>query len=546
MSTKTDTAAGRGERRERFETSSGIALPNDFNPSNTDAPDYERDLGAPGDYPYTRGVRRNMYRGRFWTMRQYAGYATAEESNARYKYLLSQGTTGLSVAFDLPTQIGLDSDDPLAAGEVGKVGVAIDSLEDMERLFDGIPLGEVSTSMTINATAAVLLCLYVAVGRRQGVAADRLQGTIQNDILKEYVARGTYIYPPAPSLRLVTDTFAFCAREVPNWNTISISGYHIREAGSTAVQEVAFTLADAIAYVEAALSAGLKVDEFGPRLSFFFNSHSDFFEEIAKFRASRRIWHRLMTERYHAENERSTWMRFHTQTAGVSLTPQQPLNNLTRVAIQALAAVLGGTQSLHTDAYDEALAVPTAEAALLALRQQQVIAEETGVTGTVDPLGGSWFVESLTNEVERQAWNYIEEIDRRGGMVAAVVDGYPQREIAEAAYRFQREFDQGERRIVGVNSYVDTREETRIPVLDVPPGSEERHLARLARTRRERDGGEVEAALRGLREAAARPGSSDSNLMPHFIRCAAAYATLGEMCGVLRGVFGEYREPVGV
>jgi methylmalonyl-CoA mutase N-terminal domain/subunit len=424
--------------------------------------------------------------------------------------------------------------------------VPVNSLRDMQRLFDGIPLAEVSTSMTINATACVLLALYCALAKQQGIALAALRGTVQNDILKEYAARGNYRFPAGPSMRLTTDLMAFCARAVPQWNTISISGYHIREAGSTAVQELAFTIADGMAYVEDAIARGLRVDDFAPRLSFFFNSHSDFFEEIAKFRASRRIWHLLMTERYHAENERSTWMRFHTQTAGVSLTPQQPLNNLTRVAIQALAAVLGGTQSLHTDAYDEALAVPTAEAALLALRQQQVIAEETGVTGTVDPLGGSWFVEALTDEVERQVWVYLDEIDRRGGMIAAVVDGYPQREIAEAAYRFQREFDQQERRIVGVNAYVDSREVTTVPVLDIPAGSLENHLARLERTRRERDPEAVASALRGLREAASRPGSSDANLMPHFIRCAAAYATLGEQCNVLRGVFGEYREPVGV
>ncbi|MEO8274169.1 MAG: methylmalonyl-CoA mutase family protein, partial [Chloroflexota bacterium] len=411
---------------------------------------------------------------------------------------------------------------------------------------DGLPLDKVSTSMTINSPAAPIWAMYIVAAEKAGYPRAALEGTTQNDILKEFIAQKEFLFPPEPSMRLVTDTIEFGTREMPRWNTISISGYHIREAGSTAVQELAFTIADGMAYVEAAIERGLRVDDFAPRLSFFFNSHSDFFEEIAKFRASRRIWHRLMTERYHAENERSTWMRFHTQTAGVSLTPQQPLNNLTRVAIQALAAVLGGTQSLHTDAYDEALAVPTAEAALLALRQQQVIAEETGVTGTIDPLGGSWFVESLTDEVERQVLVYLDEIDRRGGMVAAVVDGYPQREIAEAAYRFQREFDLGERRIVGVNAYVDTREVTTVPVLQVPAGSLENHMARLERTRRERDASEVEAALRGLQEAAARPGSSDSNLMPHFIRCAAAYATLGEMCNVLRGVFGEYREPVGV
>src|SRR5918911_632024 len=402
MTTKPD-APPRGERREHFETSSGVALPNDFNPSNTDPLDYDRDLGDPGTYPYTRGVRRNMYRGRLWTMRQYAGYATAEESNARYKYLLAQGTTGLSVAFDLPTQIGLDSDDPLAMGEVGKVGVAIDSLEDMLRLFDGIPLSSVSTSMTINATASTLLCLYLAVARKQNVTFDKVNGTIQNDILKEYIARGTYIYPPKPSLRLVTDTLAFCAREVPNWNTISISGYHIREAGSTAVQEVAFTLADALAYVEAALAAGLKVDEFAPRLSFFFNAHNNLLEEVAKFRAARRLWARLMRERFHARDPRSQMLRFHTQTAGSTLTAQQPEVNVVRTTVQALAAVLGGAESLHANAMDEALGLPTEQAALLALRTQQILAHETGVANTVDPVGGAYAVESLTDEIDSRA-----------------------------------------------------------------------------------------------------------------------------------------------
>src|ERR671912_346352 len=400
MATKTDAAR---ERREHFETSSGIPLPNDFNPSNTEPPDYDEDLGAPGEFPYTRGVRRSMYRGRLWTMRQYAGYATAEESNARYKYLLAQGTTGLSVAFDLPTQIGLDSDDPLAAGEVGKVGVAIDSLENMLTLFDGIPLGEVSTSMTINATAAILLSLYLAVARKQGVAFDKVEGTIQNDILKEYIARGTYIFPPEPSLRLITDTFAFCAREVPNWNTISISGYHIREAGATAVQEVAFTFADAIAYIEAALKAGLDIDDFAPRISFFFNSHNNLLEEIAKFRAARRLWARLMRERFHARDKRSLMMRFHTQTAGSTLTAQQPEINIVRTAIQALAAVLGGTQSLHTNSMDEALALPSEGAARVALRTQQVIAYESGVADTVDPLAGSYAIEEMTFQLEQRA-----------------------------------------------------------------------------------------------------------------------------------------------
>jgi methylmalonyl-CoA mutase N-terminal domain/subunit len=535
------------ERGALFRTLGEIELEPVYGPwSGPSDEDVAERIGMPGEPPYTRGIHPSGYRSRLWTMRMFAGFGAAEDTNARFKDLLAAGQTGLSIAYDMPTLYGYDTDDEEAEGEFGTCGVGVSSLADMEVLLDGLPLDRVSTSMTINSPAAPIWAMYIVAAEKAGYPRSALEGTTQNDILKEFIAQKEFLFPPEPSMRLVTDTIEFGTRELPRWNTVSISGYHIREAGSTAVQELAFTIADGMAYVEEAIKRGLRVDDFAPRLSFFFNSHSDFFEEIAKFRASRRIWHRLMTERYHAENERSTWMRFHTQTAGVSLTPQQPLNNLTRVAIQALAAVLGGTQSLHTDAYDEALAVPTAAAALLALRQQQVIAEETGVTGTVDPLGGSWFVESLTNEVERQAWNYIEEIDRRGGMVAAVVDGYPQREIAEAAYRFQREVDERERRIVGVNSYVDQREVTTVPVLEVPPGSEERHLARLARTRRERDGGEVEAALRGLREAAARPGSSDSNLMPHFIRCAAAYATLGEMCGVLRAVFGEYREPVGV
>ncbi|MGH9942854.1 MAG: acyl-CoA mutase large subunit family protein, partial [Pyrinomonadaceae bacterium] len=449
MSTSTDAA----ERRARFETSSGIELPNDFNPTNTAPVDYEKDLGAPGHYPYTRGVRRNMYRGRFWTMRQYAGYATAEESNARYKYLLAQGTTGLSVAFDLPTQIGLDSDDPLAAGEVGKVGVAIDSLADMQRLFDGIPLDTVSTSMTINATASTLLCLYIAVAKRQGVPIDKLQGTIQNDILKEYIARGTYIYPPAPSLRLVTDTFAYCARETPKWNTISISGYHIREAGSTAAQEVAFTLGDAVAYTEAALKVGLAVDDFAPRLSFFFNAHNNLLEEIAKFRAARRLWARLMRERFKARDPRSLMLRFHTQTAGSTLTAQQPEVNVVRTTIQALAAVLGGTQSLHTNASDEALALPTESSARVALRTQQVIAHESGVADTVDPLAGSYAIEQLTTEIERRATDYLDKIDAIGGMLRAIETGYVQREIQEAAYSYQRAVETREAVVVGVNRF---------------------------------------------------------------------------------------------
>jgi methylmalonyl-CoA mutase N-terminal domain/subunit len=541
MSTKTDTPAERRERRALFETSSGIPLANDFNPSNTAPVEYERDLGAPGEFPYTRGVRRNMYRGRLWTMRQYAGYATAEESNARYKFLLSQGTTGLSVAFDLPTQIGLDSDDPLAAGEVGKVGVAIDSLEDMERLFEGIPLGEVSTSMTINATAAVLLCLYVAVARKQGVAADKLQGTIQNDILKEYIARGTYIYPPAPSLRLVTDTFAFCAAEVPNWNTISISGYHIREAGSTAAQEVAFTLADAVAYVEAALAAGLKVDDFAPRLSFFFNAHNNLLEEVAKFRAARRLWARLMRERFHARDPRSLMLRFHTQTAGSTLQAQQPEVNVVRTTIQALAAVLGGTQSLHTNALDEALALPTEQTARLALRTQQVVAHESGVADTVDPLAGSYAVEHLTNEVEARALDYIEKIDAMGGMLHAIETGYVQREIQEAAYQYQRAVETADAVVVGVNRF-RSEAETEVPTLRINPAGEHSQVERVRLLRERRAGDKTEDALTRLEDAA----RGTENLLPRILTCVESLATVGEISHRLRRVWGEYREAVTV
>jgi methylmalonyl-CoA mutase N-terminal domain/subunit len=505
-----------------------------------------RDIGLPGEPPFTRGIHPTGYRSRLWTMRMFAGFGAAEDTNARFRSLLAAGQTGLSIAYDMPTLYGYDTDDPEAEGEFGTCGVGVSSLADMEVLLDGLPLDRVSTSMTINSPAAPIWAMYIVAAEKNGVPRAALEGTLQNDILKEFVAQKEFLFPPEPSMRLVTDTIEFGTREMPRWNTISISGYHIREAGSTAIQELAFTIADGMAYVEAAMQRGLRVDEFAPRLSFFFNSHNDFFEEIAKFRAARRIWYKLMTERYQAENERSTWMRFHTQTAGVSLTPQQPLNNLTRVAIQALAAVLGGTQSLHTDAYDEALAVPTAEAALLALRQQQVIAEETGVANTVDPLGGSWFVEALTNETEQEVWRYLDEIDRRGGTVEAIKQGYLQNEIADAAYRYQREFDAGERRVVGVNAYADREEVTEIPVLAVPPGSFENHMARLERTRRERDASEVESALAGLREAARSPGTSETNLMPHFIRCAAAYATLGEQCRVLREVFGEYREPVAV
>jgi methylmalonyl-CoA mutase N-terminal domain/subunit len=536
MATKTST-----ERREHFETSSGIELPVDFNPDNTDAPDYQRDLGAPGQFPYTRGIRPNMYRGRLWTMRQYAGYATAEESNARYKYLLAQGTTGLSVAFDLPTQIGLDSDDPLAAGEVGKVGVAIDTLEDMLRLFEGIPLDSVTTSMTINATASTLLCLYLAVAKKNDIPFAKLGGTIQNDILKEYIARGTYIFPPAPSLRLVTDTFAFCAREVPEWNTISISGYHIREAGSTAVQEVAFTLADGIAYVDAAVAAGLQVDDFAPRISFFFNSHNNLLEEIAKFRAARRLWARTMRERFGARDPRSLMLRFHTQTAGSTLTAQQPEVNVVRTTIQALAAVLGGTQSLHTNAMDEALGLPGETAARVALRTQQVIAHESGVADTVDPLAGSYAIEHLTDEIESRAVKYLERIDAMGGMLRAIETGYVQREIQEAAYSYQRAVETKDAIVVGVNSF-QVEEDSSMAVLRVDPKIEQEQIERLRAVRARRDTNAAETALGKLEESA----RGSENLLPRILDCVEAYATVGEISNRLRTVWGEYREAVTV
>jgi methylmalonyl-CoA mutase N-terminal domain/subunit len=536
MSTKT-----KSERREHFNTSSGIELPVDFNPANTGAVEYDRDLADAGEFPYTRGIRRNMYRGRLWTMRQYAGYATAEESNARYKYLLSQGTTGLSVAFDLPTQIGLDSDDSLAAGEVGRVGVAIDSLEDMLSLFDGIPLRDVSTSMTINATAAILLCLYLGVARKQNVAFDKVSGTIQNDILKEYIARGTYIFPPQPSLRLITDTFAFCADKVPNWNTISISGYHIREAGSTAVQELAFTLADAIAYVEAAIKAGLNVDEFAPRISFFFNAHNNLLEEIAKFRAARRLWARIMRERFHARDPRSLMLRFHAQTAGSTLTAQQPEVNVVRTTIQALAAVLGGTQSLHTNAMDEALALPTEEAARLALRTQQVIAFESGVADTVDPLAGSYAIEELTSEVERRAVDYLDKIDALGGTLHAIETGYIQREIQNSAYEYQRAVETKDAIVVGVNQFASD-EESKVKTLRVDPAVEQEQIERVRALRARRDANATESALAKLEEAA----RGTENVLPRILECVEALATVGEISNRLRGVWGEYREAVTV
>ena len=527
------------ERREQFQTSSGIALANDFNPDNTKPVDYPHDLNAPGEFPYTRGVRHNLYRGRFWTMRQYAGFANAEESNARYKYLLANGTTGLSVAFDLPTQIGLDSDDPLSLGEVGKVGVAIDSLDDMLTLFDGIPLDQVSTSMTINATASTLFCLYLAVAKRQGVAFDKVNGTIQNDILKEYIARGTYIYPPTPSMRLITDTFAFCAAEAPNWNTISISGYHIREAGSTAAQEVAFTLADGIAYVDAALKVGLKIDDFAPRLSFFFNAHSNLLEEIAKFRAARRLWARTMKERFGAKDARSLMLRFHTQTAGSTLTAQQPEVNIVRTTIQALAAVLGGTQSLHTNGMDEALALPTEDAARIALRTQQVIAHESGVADTVDPLAGSYAIEHLTNEIERLAQDYIAKIDALGGMLRAIETGYVQREIQDAAYDYQRSVETQDAVVVGVNRFQIEEDET-IPILRVDAAVERAQVERLRAVRAQRDQQAADNALAKLTEAA----NGTENMLPRLLACVEASVTVGEISHALRRIWGEYREAV--
>jgi methylmalonyl-CoA mutase N-terminal domain/subunit len=522
------------ERRPEFQTESDIPVERFYTSDDVEI-DYGRDLGFPSQYPFTRGVQPTMYRSRFWTMRQYAGFGSARETNARYKYLLDQGQTGLSVAFDLPTQIGYDSDDPMAAGEVGKVGVAISSLEDMERLFDGIPLDRVSTSMTINAPAAVLLAMYIAVARRQGVDSSRLQGTVQNDILKEYIARGTYIYPPGPSMRLVTDLFRYCRDHVPQWNTISISGYHIREAGCTAVQEVAFTLANAITYVQAALDAGLAVDDFAPRLSFFFNAHNNLLEEVAKFRAARRLWARIMRERFGASDPRSWMLRFHTQTAGSMLTAQQPDNNVVRVTLQALAAVLGGTQSLHTNSRDEALGLPTEESVQIALRTQQIIAYETGVAETIDPLAGSYLIEKWTDEIEQRAIDYISKIDSLGGALRAIERGYIQREIQESAYRWQRAVDRTDKVVVGVNRF-QASEETKLRLLRVDPAVAERQAARLEALREWRDGEEVSAALARL-EAGAR---TDDILMPLILDAVEKHATLGEICGVMRGVFGEY------
>ncbi|MGY5855786.1 MAG: methylmalonyl-CoA mutase family protein [Candidatus Thorarchaeota archaeon] len=526
------------EREENFKTISGLPLKRLYTPLDLKDLNYEDDLGFPGQYPFTRGVQPTGYRGRFWTMRQYSGFATARETNKRFHFLLEQGQTGLSIAFDLPTQIGYDSDDQLAQGEVGKVGVAIDSLADMEVLFDGIPLDKVSTSMTINAPASVLLAMYIAVAEKQGVSMDKLRGTIQNDILKEYVARGTYIFPPNPSMRLITDIFKFCSQNMPLWNTISISGYHIREAGSTAVQEVAFTLADGIAYVQAAIDAGLDVDEFASRLSFFFGSHSDFLEEISKFRAARRLWARIMRERFKAKDVNSCRMRFHTQTAGCTLTAQQPDNNVVRVALQALQAVLGGTQSLHTNSRDEALSLPTEESVQIALRTQQIIAHESGVGDTVDPLAGSYYVESLTNEIETKAMEYIQKIDDMGGAPIAIERGFVQREIHDAAYQFQKSVDETKRIVVGVNKFT-VEEEPQFDYLRVNPEAEKEQLAELKKVRTKRDDNKVTQALRVLREVA----ENDTNLMPPIIEAVKVYVTLGEICGVLREVFGEYKAP---
>jgi methylmalonyl-CoA mutase N-terminal domain/subunit len=527
------------ERKEKFTTLSGLPLDRLYTEENLPHWNPDDALSYPGEYPFTRGIYPTMYRGRLWTMRQYAGFGSAAESNQRYRYLLSKGQAGLSVAFDLPTQIGMDSDHPLALGEVGKVGVAVDSLEDMETLFDAIPLEKVSTSMTINATAAILLCLYVAVAKRQGASLQKLSGTVQNDVLKEYIARGTYIYPVRPAMRIVTDIFAWCRDHLPKWNTISISGYHIREAGSTAVQEVAFTLADGIAYVQAALDAGLRIDDFAPQLSFFFNAHNDLLEEIAKYRAARRLWAHIMTDRFGAKDPRSLMLRFHAQTAGSSLTAQQPENNIVRVAIQALAAVLGGCQSLHTNSMDEALALPTEDAALIALRTQQILANETGVANTVDPVAGSYAIEHLTNEIEEGALAYIEKLDSLGGMLRAIEAGYVQGEIQKAAYEFQQAIEKKDQIVVGVNDFI-AKEERTIPTLRVDPEIERTQIARLNALRAKRDSFRAKSALAELQRRAA----TTENLLPAILSAVEAYATIGEISDALRRVFGEYQESV--
>jgi len=527
------------ERRAKFRTLSGLPVERLYTAESLSGDGETEHPGFPGEYPFTRGIYPTMYRSRLWTMRQYAGFGTAQESNKRYRYLMSKGQMGLSVAFDLPTQIGMDSDHALAAGEVGRVGVAIDSIEDMETLFEGIPLDKVSTSMTINATAAILLSLYVAVAKKQGASLAKLSGTVQNDILKEYIARGTYIYPVRPAMRIVTDIFAWCKDELPRWNTISISGYHIREAGSTAVQEVAFTLADGIAYVTAALQAGLAVDEFAPQLSFFFNVHNDFLEEVAKFRAARRLWARVMKERFGAKDERSLLLRFHAQTAGSSLTAQQPENNIVRVGIQALAAVLGGCQSLHSNSLDEALALPTEDSALIALRTQQIIAQETGVANTIDPVAGSYAIESLTAAIERAAEAYLEKIDALGGMLQAIETGYVQKEIQKAAFEYQRAVESKEQIVVGVNEF-QTEQERQIPTLRIDPSTEREQVARLQALRARRDAAKTGAAIAEV----TRRASCSANLLPAIVAAVEAFATVGEISDGLRGIFGEYRESV--
>jgi methylmalonyl-CoA mutase N-terminal domain/subunit len=525
------------ERQEKFGTSSGMEIDTVYTPEDLPDFDYVRDLGHPGEYPFARGVQPNMYRGRIWTIRQYSGFGTAEETNKRYRYLLEQGQTGLSVAFDLPTQIGYDSDHRLARGEVGKVGVAIDSLRDMEVLLQDIPLDKVSTSMTINATAPILLAMYIALGKKQGIEPSELNGTTQNDILKEYIARGTHIFPPHPSMRLATDIFAYCAKHVPRWNTISISGYHIREAGSNAAQEIGFTLANGIAYVQAAIDAGLDVDAFAPRLSFFFNSHINFLEEIAKFRATRRLWANIMRERFGAKNSRSWMLRFHTQTAGCSLSAQQPHNNIVRTALEALAAILGGTQSLHTNSFDEAYAPPSEEAVTIAVRTQQILGYEGDITNVVDPLGGSYYIEHLTNSLEEEAREYIAKIDNLGGAVAAIEQGYQQREIQDSSYRYQKEIESGKRTVVGVNKFVSPYPKI-TGLLRVKPEVEKRQRERTAQVRKERNDDNVSRALRRLEDVA---GSTD-NTMPAFLECVEAYATLGEICNVLRKIFSTQKE----
>lgn len=527
------------ERKRPFKTTSGYVIKPFYTPDDLGNLDYEKDLGYPGLFPLTRGVQPTMYRGKFWTMRQYAGFATAEESNKRYRYLLEQGTTGLSVAFDLPTQIGYDSDDAMSAGEVGKVGVAIDSLADVETLFQKIPLDKVSTSMTINATASFLLACYIAVGEKQGVAANKLSGTIQNDILKEYIARGTYRFPPKQSMRVITDIFSFCKDNVPLWNTISISGYHIREAGSDAVQEVAFTLADGIAYVEAAIKAGLDVDEFAGRLSFFFNCHNNFLEEIAKFRAARRMWAKIMTERFKAKNPKSTMLRFHTQTAGCTLTAQQPQNNIVRVALQTLAACMGGTQSLHTNSFDEALALPTEDSVRIALRTQQIVANESGAADTIDPLAGSYMIENMTNDIEKRATDYITKIDDLGGMMRAIEQGYVQREIQNSAYEYQKAIETKELVIVGVNENV-MKEAAPTGLLKIDAKVEKSQVAKLQAMKAGRDNIAVQNAMKSLTAAA----KSGDNLMPKILDGVKVYATLGETINAMKEVFGEYKENI--